>query len=269
MPNLSNLIDKVVPPRLRHLVGIFIFYYIIRRSRFLLYPYLYLLTGKIPKGIKFLPNQQCSAYGILTTWEGIWTFMEIFQDEIYEKMGSPKEGDIVIDVGAYVGMFTVKTSRQVRKKGLVIAIEPEPINFSYLAKNCGGFKNVRLVKKAVSSREGQAKLYVSKGSALHPLTQLGNKYIEVETTTVDRRVAEYKLPRVDFIKIDAEGAELEILKGSTQTLSNNNLKLAIAAYHSLPNGKHEMPMLIAFLETSGFKVCAKNGYVYAEKELGD
>ncbi len=262
---LSDLIDKVVPTRLRHSVGHFIWHYIICRSRLLLYPYLYILTGKIPKGIKFLPNRECSAYGLIATWEGIWTFMEIFQDEIYEKRGGPKEGDIVLDIGAYVGMFTVKSSRQVGEEGLVIAIEPEPKNFSYLTMNCRGLGNVRLVKKAVSNTDGKAKLYLSGGSALPSLTLPNRNYIEVETIALDNLIIQFKLPRVDFIKIDAEGAELEILKGAGNVLSSNNLKLAIAAYHDLPNGEREMSKLVFYLKVRGFNVYTKGGYVYAQR----
>jgi len=264
---ISNLIDKIVPTRLRHQVGCFVFSHIVSKSKILLYPYLYILTGRIPKGIKFLPNKECSAYGITATWEGIWTFIEIFQDEIYEKMGSPEEGDIVLDIGAYVGMFAIKASKQVRRKGVVVAIEPETINFNYLTKNCSKYNNIKLVKKVVSSKDEKTKLYISKGSALHSLTPYSDNYIKVESTTIDSLVTHMKLPKVDFIKIDAEGAELEILQGAENTLSNNRLKLAIAAYHDLPNGKKELPELITFLKERGFLVYTKGGYIYAKRDI--
>ena len=264
---LSNLIDKVVSTKLRHLVGSFIWRYIICRSRLLLYPYLYILTGKIPKGIKFLPNQECSAYGIHSTWDGIWIFMEIFQDEVYEKRGSPQMGDIVIDIGAYVGMFTVKASTLVGETGLVVAIEPAENNLSLLRQNTAGKRNVRIISKAVSSCIGKAKLYISDASPCHSLINSHKKYTEIETITIDALVSQLKLSRVDFIKIDAEGFEYEILKGAESVLSGKKLKLAIAAYHDLPNGKHEMPKLVSYLEARGFNVYTKGGYIYAQKAI--
>ncbi len=264
---LSNLIDMVVPTRLRHSVGNFIWHYIICRSRLLLYPYLYILTGKIPKGIKFLPNKECSAYGIIATWEGIWTFMEIFQDEIYEKRGGPKEGDIVLDIGAYVGMFTVKASKLVGETGLVVAIEPSEDNLSLLRQNTIGRENVRIVGKAVSSSTGKAKLYISIASPCHTLINSHKEYTEIETITIDEIVSQFELPRVDFIKIDAEGFEYEILKGADSVLSGKNLKLAIASYHDLPNGEREMPKIVSHLKERGFNVYTKSGYVYAKKSI--
>jgi FkbM family methyltransferase len=264
---LSDLIDKVVPTKLRHRVGGFIFYYIIRRSRVLLYPYIFVLTGKMPRGIKFLPNHECEAYGIRSTWDGIWIFMEIFQDEIYEKVGRPRKGDIVLDIGAYMGMFTVKMAKLVGNAGRVVAVEPESKNLSYLRRNIEGLNNVSVVGKAASSCTGKANLYISIASPCHTLISSHSDCTEVETTTVDELVSQMKLPRVDFVKIDAEGSELEILKGSEKVLASDNLKLAIAAYHDLPNGKPEMPEIVDYLKIRGFEIHTERGYVYAKKEV--
>jgi len=193
--------------------------------------------------------------------------MEIFQDEVYEKIGSPKEGDIVLDIGAYVGMFTVKASTLVGESGLVVAIEPAENNLSFLRQNTAGRKNVRIVSKAVSNCVGKAKLYISTASPCHTLIKSHKRYTEVETTTIDALVSQLELPRVDFIKIDAEGFEYEILKGAESVLSSNNLILAIGAYHDLPNGGREMPKIVSHLKARGFNVYTKRGYVYAKKDI--
>ena len=88
-----------------------------------------------------------------------------------------------------------------------------------------------------------------------------DNYVEVEVTTLDDLLDE----PVDFIKMDAEGSEVEILKGAERTLSYPHVKLAIAAYHKLANGELELPYIVSFLEARNYEVHTKDGFVYAEK----
>ena len=121
------------------------------------------------------------------------------------------EGDIVIDVGAFPGDFTLHASTLAGNSGKVIAIEPHPKNFSLLKLNVmvNNLKNVFLVNKAVSSYEGKALLAGSNVDA-HLSDSEG---IEVETVTLDKLLLNLGVNHADVVKIDVEGNEESVLRG--------------------------------------------------------
>lgn len=265
---LLSLIRKIIPIKVRQGIGLWILSKL-SRSKFLAYPFFFLLCGRMPKNLRLLPNAQCSVeYNgrkIVAPRDGILAFIEILQDEVYEKFGSPKRGDVVLDLGAYVGMFTLKAARQVGDIGKVIAIEPNPSNISYLRSNVETSKNISVVEEAILNKVGEGKLYISGvSSQCHSLIYPHNKFLKVRINTLDNLVEELRLPQVDFIKIDIEGAELQALEGARGVLKNN-VKLAIASYHPLPNGQPELPLIVAFLESVGYQTRVLDKYVYAEK----
>ena len=170
-------------------------------------------------------------------------------------------------------MFTLKASRKA-KEGKVVAIEPHPLNYMILLKNItiNKLKNVIPVNLALSDSKGVAKLYISRKSLGHTIK--GKRIevsregfpthincIEVKTKTLDQVVDELGLSKVDFIKIDVEGAELDVLKGATKALEENNVFLAIAAHH-IPE---EVLEIAKYLRMKGFKVFSNGEYVYAFK----
>ncbi len=263
---LLDLIRDLVPIKYRQSWGLWTAHQA-GRSKVLLYPYMFLICGVVPRNLKMLPHDRCvinyKNHRILMPRDGIFTSWEVLQDEIYEKFYQFKEGDVVIDVGAYVGMFTVKASLSVGK-GKVIAIEPASSNLKYLKKNTVNLDNVTIVPVAVSSSKGIGTLVLSSASPCHSLVQ-NNKGVKetVKLDTLDNIVARLDI-KPDFIKIDAEGAELEILKGAVNTLKTD-VKLAIASYHNLANGERELPYISRLLISQGFKVEVEGGYIYATK----
>jgi len=200
--------------------------------------------------------------------EGGWrVFIEIFHYKFYEQIFNIENGEVVLDVGAHVGLFTMKARKAVGENGLVVAIEPEPKNAALLSENVRshGFKNVVVVKKAAGNHKGKVKLYVSLGSRGHSLLPIRPSSIDVDMDTLDNIAAELGLTRVDFIKIDVEGAELDVLKGAEKILRMPNVKLAIAAYHPLPDGSSELQKISSYLKSKGMKIWTNDrGYVYAK-----
>jgi FkbM family methyltransferase len=122
-----------------------------------------------------------------------------------------KTGSIVIDAGAYIGDHTIAYSRAAGVDGNVFAFEPNPVAFECLEYNMKNLPNVTCFKQGLGSK------IESKG-----LTNYGGNYginhltegHGISITTID----ELGMFGVDFIKIDVEGYELEILKGATETL---------------------------------------------------
>lgn len=260
---MIDIFRKVLPIRVRQDLGLWLLT-LSAKSKATLYPYLYFLCGYFPKDMTLLPHGDCSVNyrgrDIISPKDGILAFVEVFQDRVYEKIWSPKKDNVVIDVGAYVGMFTVRASGLVNANGRVIAIEPSPKNFSYLKQNTKGLNNVTLIRAIASSRNGIGKLYLSKATPCHTTVYQHHNSIGVKMITLDSLNV-----KADFIKIDAEGSELEILRGAEETLARGT-RLAIACYHELPKGQKELPPVIDFLEARGYKVIVRQKYVYAELE---
>ena len=129
-------------------------------------------------------------------------------------------------------------------------------------------ENVTPIKLAISNYSGIAKLYLGRGSSDHtikPLFKMSHSSsIAVQVETLDNLIDEIGLSKVNFIKIDVEGAELDVLKGSERTLANNDLFLAIAAYHY----PEEIFEVAKFLRARGMKVFSDGAYIYAFKQKG-
>jgi FkbM family methyltransferase len=141
-------------------------------------------------------------------------------------------GQVVYDVGANIGFFTLLLARLVGPGGRVFAFEPMPENAVALRHNVAlnGLANVTVVQKAVSSESGTAQLLLSPHSAFHSLDLegaskrdvLGPKSgeISVETITLDEFVAEDPVRVPDLIKLDVEGAEVIALEGMRRVLES-------------------------------------------------
>ena len=266
---LVDAIRKVVPRKLGITVGVWAINQASRNWPMLKW-YLIILHGKPPENMGLVNGYCYYDYGerrILAPRNAAGVFLEIFQDEVYERVWWPGEGDVVLDIGAYVGMFTVKAARLVGTTGKVIAIEPSPENYELLARNCEELHNVILVKKAVMSTNGMGRLYYSKSAAANSLVTRWKEYVEVQTITLDDLVEELGLDKVDIIKVDAEGAEIDVLKGARKVLAKGT-RLVIAAYHTAPNGKAEIAQVVTALHAADYRATRVRGlrsYIYAEK----
>lgn len=136
-----------------------------------------------------------------------------------------RPGDVFVDVGANIGLFTLKMAPSAAR---IVAVEPGEAAGTQLAANIAlnGFSNVSVVRKALSDAPGRAALFHNPlgddpqaFSLLSDGSDAGSE--SVELTTLDLLVAEQGLPRVDCIKIDVEGAEGQVLAGARQTLERD------------------------------------------------
>ncbi len=143
-------------------------------------------------------------------------------------------GDVVMDCGAHIGGFTRVALRAGAR--LVIAIEPEQANIEALKRNFAAEMKagkVRIVEKGVWDKAGRLPLHVSNTGDSHSVVvpQNGKRDESIEVTTIDQLASLLKLQRVDFIKMDIEGAERNALRGARDVLRRFKPRLAISSYH--------------------------------------
>lgn len=167
---------------------------------------------------------------VITPWlkKGVWEPIEtaLFRSEIHP-------GDVVVDVGANVGYFTLIAAQLVGDTGRVWAFEPDPDAFDLLRRNVelNGYKNVTLVPKAIGSTPGTLRLFrhpTNRGD--HRIYDPGDEReaVEVEVTTLDQYFAEAS--RVDLIKMDIQGAECAAIAGAGKTLERGDDTVLIMEY---------------------------------------
>ena len=174
--------------------------------------------------------------------------------EGYMKKFKIKEGDIVIDAGAYIGEFTVLASKLVGKKGKVISFEPNPNNYKVLLNEVikNKITNVITINKGLWS-ENKTLGLSRNGMASTFIRGLSNGSVEeIPVVSLDNELKELGRKKVDFIKMDVEGAEIEAVKGCKETLKDNDVKLAIASYHWV-NGQPTCYELEKLLRSYGYK----------------
>lgn len=141
-----------------------------------------------------------------------------------------KEGMVAVDVGAHIGYYTLLASSLVGESGKVFAFEPESENFSALLGNIvlNGFQNIKPFQQAVFSRSGKKCLYLGIHSGMHSLFKVKDttaKSVMVDMVSLDDV---FKKTIVDLIKVDTQGAELDVLVGMQEIIKrNNDLKLII------------------------------------------
>jgi FkbM family methyltransferase len=144
--------------------------------------------------------------------------------------GTVTPGMRVIDVGANLGYYSVLFGTRVGPAGRVVACEPEPLNRQLLARNLdahGLADRVAIAAIALADKAGPMRLHRDPGFAgVHSLSAANRNAphaddsIEVSAITLDQLVAQHRLDDLDFLKIDAQGAEGWILEGASRTLAS-------------------------------------------------
>jgi FkbM family methyltransferase len=162
-----------------------------------------------------------------------------------EGIVEPRSGDVVLDCGAYRGETALWLARRAGKSGRVVTFEPSSQNAEGLRRNLAANQSVEmapitLLEAAVSSSAGLLHFngHGENGSCLD-----AEATESVPAVTIDGVVEDQHLDRVDFIKMDIEGAEVDALRGAVNTLTRFAPRLAISVYHR-PHDLPDIAMLI-------------------------
>ena len=145
-----------------------------------------------------------------------------------------RPGDTVMDVGANVGFFTMVSARLSGPTGRVIAIEPAPANAALIRENAraNGFAHVEVIEAAAGARGGTAELWIAAYAGGHALSTAdrppdAQALVAVPLLAIDELVRDGKVPVPDLVKIDVEGAELDVVEGMEATLQQHRPTLIV------------------------------------------
>jgi FkbM family methyltransferase len=155
-----------------------------------------------------------------------------------------RPGMIVLDIGAHHGYYSILASRKVGPRGLVLAIEPSPrererLRLHLRINRC---KNVQVEGRAIGETEGNAELYLIRGtetgcnSLRAPNVAQDTERVSVSIESLDRVLQDHGIKRVDFIKLDVEGAELSALRGAPQLLSKKPRPVILVEVQDIRTG---------------------------------
>ena len=176
-----------------------------------------LLVSRVQGYVMAMPAEDVLLTSMLTMYGSIDAGLNAFFGRVLQP------GMIFVDVGAHIGLHTLRAASVVGDGGCVYSFEPAPRLFDILTTNIvlNGFSGrVVTERKAVSQFVGRSRFIVKQQTGLNTLFGQqgpGDNVIEVETVSLDEAL--HTLPRIDMVKIDAEGAEAEILRGMTRLLT--------------------------------------------------
>ena len=152
-----------------------------------------------------------------------------------------EKGDVVIDAGANLGVFSAVAA--CKGAGICYAFEPMDRNFKYLIRQANEYDSIIPMKYALDDKSRKTKITCNGSESSIYMTMEGCPTEEIECITLDEFAENNKLSSIDFIKADIEGAECNMLRGSTHVLKEYSPKLAICTYHR-PTDKDELTDII-------------------------
>lgn len=151
---------------------------------------------------------------------------EAYEPEAWKHlMSQVQPGDIVVDIGAYIGLYTIALAKRIRPSGKVVAFEPDSKNFIVLKEHIelNGVSNlVDLIQAAVGTHDGLISFVHGDGINM-------GSHISHVTTNTTQRVQCVRLDtifndkHIDILKIDVEGYEEDVLKGAVNLFKDNRL----------------------------------------------
>lgn len=178
-------------------------------------PYLALLGTVAPHGLERVINGS----DVIRVLPECRSIPEDYERDVWScLMDEARPGDVVADVGANVGLYTIAFAKRVGADGMVYAFEPDPANFRPLEKQCRLnqiTKRVRLYEAAVADSDGHVTFEVGFGSESH--IGNGTAGVQVRSVCLD---SVFAAGRLDILKIDVEGFEEVVLKGASQLLDD-------------------------------------------------
>jgi FkbM family methyltransferase len=219
------------------------------------------------KKVKVLnPRKEGETSGIATIWE-------IFIRKNYNPRGMEiKDTDVIIDIGANIGIFSLYASLKARN-GKIYSYEPFENHFKRMQENIkiNKAKNIFPFNLAISNKKGKKYLFINENSSgMHSTVFNKNSKdkVKINTATLEDVFKENKLKKCDFLKMDCEGAEYDIIFNTKKETFNKIKKISLE-FDNIDKEKNCFKIK-EILEKNGFQVKIKGahshqGILYARK----
>ena len=187
----------------------------------------------------------------------------------YLELASLGPGDVVLDLGGYAGLTAIAFSKAVGPNGRVLVLEPDPCNCTCCEVNLkryydsGGWSNITLLPMAVSDKPGTLRFSSegSMGSSAIGIVGSGRgAVLEVEATTLQALAEAQGLEKVDFVKMDIEGSEVNVLRAAGAFLRRFHPRLIVEPHFF--NGGRSDEFFLPWLQQAGYtcRVLEQTGY---------
>lgn len=174
---------------------------------------------------------------------------------------SIKKGDTIFDVGSYCGYSVYNFSKMTGKNGKVFCFEPDEENYKLLTKNIKNhnLKNVVPIKKGMWSETTELSFY-KEGSLGSSITTMGYRpthvtQSKIKTLKFEDSFNNLGLKELNFVKMDIEGAEVEVIESSLDFIKNKNIHFSISCHPRNHNGRsvYTSEMLLKLFKKIGYK----------------
>lgn len=192
--------------------------------------------------------------------------IEIFQDCYEKNEVRLKTGDVVIDAGANLGIFSIFAAQKIGLSGKVYAFEPIFSTREFLMKSVrlNQIKNIRVERFALGDFGGKINFSLddeSSGNA-SAFFKRGENKETVQQITLDTFIFKNNIQKVNFIKVDIEGMERNLLAGAETTIKKFKPRIAICAYHRVDDPVVLKRMLSNFVPKYKFLETKSKLYVW-------
>lgn len=203
----------------------------------------------------------------IQTFTNIWIW-----EEYKNKIFSIGENDIIIDVGAHIGLFSLYAS-QFCTRGKIYAFEPIRSNYDLLVFNIdlNQAKNVKTFQKAVSDKSGILRLFLSPDAAAHSIFLKSSSYQDVECTSLEDIMDSNEIEICNLLKLDCEGSEYSILDSLPNSYFDRIQKI-VMEYHLVNQRPDLIENLMKKLSSLNYQLLldkkyADSGILFAIKKI--
>ena len=191
---------------------------------------------------------------------------EIFVTKIYDKFFKVEEGDVVVDIGGNLGLFSYYSLCKGAKQ--VYCFEPSPQCYNCIVENFN-FINLIVEEAAVGSKDGNVIFNINPESSINSsmfASDKNSQTITCKSINLNNYIKTNNIEKIDYLKIDCEGAEYEIIESLDEQYLINNVSKICLEYHLNKNG--EINTILNKLKKCGFTINFEFGNYQINDELG-
>lgn len=181
-----------------------------------------------------------------------------------------RETDTVIDIGAHVGLFTLYAS-QFCNRGKIFSYEPMKENYKILVDNVknNNLVNIKTFNLAVSNSQS-VKLYINDDESGHSMFSKSSNFITVKSISLEDIFNQNNIQECNFLKLDCEGAEYEIIE-NLPTKFFEKIEKIVIEYHMADSHPELLSKMKKDLENRNYKIKTKKlfsdiGFLYAKRD---